>query len=172
MTDNNNQPNPAPVTTPAAPEAPEYINPFSAEPEQPKAPAAPAAPATDEDDVDPDDQKIINKAVKPVENKADAALNKVGNIERANEIDGFINSEAGKIFKESGHAAKIKEVAMQSKARHLTVEAIAYAVAGKELMRMGASRALLLPLLLLTPILPAEVLSQPLILEHSLISVK
>lgn len=113
-----------------APSVEEIINPFLAEPND-------GEPGTDpkSEDGDGGDDEVratINSAIAPIQAKLQQSERKV-------EIDQFFQTELGGHLKP--YEAKIKEFAMDKRAKGMSVEAVANAVAGKALLNIGAKIA-------------------------------
>ena len=87
----------------------------------------------DDGEIDDDDDKMISKHV---DRKLQPYLSKLQAQERTGEIDSFMTSELGTQFK--NYEAKIKEIAMSPRGKDLTIKAIAFAVAGNDLLKIGA----------------------------------
>ncbi len=143
-------PNEAAPTTPVTPDPakpdefdtsePDF---FGAE-EQPTTPTTPVTPTKPTEDISEDDAKTIaevtGQAVAPVKQAVDAVTGEVALIKRGQEIDGFLNSEDGKVFKE--FAEQIKKHALNPKLQHIKISALAPAIVGtKNLLKIGAKMA-------------------------------
>jgi hypothetical protein len=96
----------------------------------------------DDDDILPEDKeafnKVANKAVNPIKDKVNQVEGAVSKVVRTSELNDFLSSSEGESFKP--FADKIKEAALNPRANNLTVRAVAYMVAGKNLLKMGAQK--------------------------------
>jgi hypothetical protein len=134
---NDIQPNPnpeVPNVTPQAPQPDEFdqlIAEFEAgKKATPKPVQAPVSDAGDDDEVDV--TKVVKSATEPLAEDVVA-------IKRQLELQGFLSSEDGKDF--SAYAKKIEKVSMLPQYKNLPASQVAYLVAGKELLKIGAERA-------------------------------
>lgn len=106
----------------------ELINPFTLDPED--ADAGKADKGKDGEDAGDDEVRTtINSAIAPIQER-------IQQTERKTEIEAFFQTEVGTLLKP--YEAKIKEFAMDKRARGMSVEAVAHAVAGKALLNIGA----------------------------------
>ena len=91
----------------------------------------------DDEEVDPEDEKVIKKVLRKNVNPAVEALIKQ-NIEAQNEKDihDFLSEEGNDIFKP--YTDKVKKLMNHPSRRSVPINELFYAVAGKELLKIGA----------------------------------
>jgi hypothetical protein len=111
-----------------APKIEEIINPFTLDPED----AGAGDDKKGKDDEGSGDDEVrtsINSAIAPIQEKIQLT-------ERKAELETFFQTEVGALLRP--YEAKIKEFALDKRARGMSVEAVAHAVAGKALLNIGA----------------------------------
>lgn len=111
-----------------APDIEDIINPFI-DPTEQKPDANKEQKKEEDADGDDEIRNTINKEIGPIREKIEQS-------ERKLEIDNFFQTELGSHLKP--YESKIKEFALDKRSRHMKVEAIAAAIAGKALLNIGA----------------------------------
>lgn len=102
----------------------DFINPFLDDPEEEKEDKS----KKEDDDSDEEDEKPKSD---------DRVMNKIYAMERKAELDNFFSTEEGKLLKQ--FEGKIREYALDKRAKNLTIPAVAYGIAGKSLLKVGAN---------------------------------